>query len=94
MKQSDLVPIIAVGVLGFIISYFLVGLILHPEDAKVSFNVVNPISSVVEMPNPDMFNTNAINPTVEIYIGNCEDVDRDGVLSDAEKVACNEIDSN
>ena len=66
---------------------------MNPDDAKISFKTVSPIDITVQMPDPEMFNVNAINPTVEVYIGKCVDADQDGVLSDAEKVACNEIDT-
>ncbi len=93
MKQSDIISIAAIAIFGFVISYFIVGLFMNPDDAKVTFKKVSPIDITVEMPDSDMFNVNAINPTVEVYIGKCIDADQDGVLSDAEKVACNEIDT-
>lgn len=93
MKQSDIISIVAIAVFGFFISYLVVGLFMNPDDAKVTYKKVSPIDITVEMPDPDMFNVNAINPTVEVYIGKCVDADQDGVLSDAEKVACNEIDT-
>ncbi len=93
MKQSDVISIVAIAVFAFVVSYLIVGMFMNPDDAKVSFKKVNPIDITVRMPDPELFNTNAINPTVEIYIGKCVDADQDGVLSDAEKVACNEIDT-
>ena len=93
MKQSDLLSIVAIAVFGFIVSYLVVGMFMNPDDAKVTYKKVSPIDATVQMPSPDLFNVNAINPTVEVYIGNCIDIDQDGVLSDTEKVACNAIDS-
>ena len=93
MKQSDVISIVAIAVVGFVISYLIVGMFMKPDEAKVTVKKVNPIDITVKMPDSDLFNINAINPTVEVYIGNCVDADQDGVLSDAEKVACNEIDT-
>lgn len=92
MKQSDIISIVAIAVFGFVISYLIVGMFMNPDNEKISFKTVSPIDITVQMPDPEMFNVNAINPTVEVYIGKCVDADQDGVLSDAEKVACNEID--
>jgi hypothetical protein len=93
MKQSDVISIVAIAVFGFIVSYIIVGLFMNPDEAKVTVKKVDPIDINVAMPDPDMFNVNAINPTIEVYIGKCVDADQDGVLSDAEKVECNEIDA-
>ncbi|MBR3368838.1 hypothetical protein IKG45_03575 [Candidatus Saccharibacteria bacterium] len=93
MKQSDVISIVAIAVFGFIVSYLVVGMFMDPDKASVTYKKISPIDDTVKMPNPDMFNVNAINPTVEVYIGKCVDADQDGILSDAEKVECNEIDT-
>jgi len=93
MKQSDVISIVGIAIFGFIASYFVVGMFMDPDSASVTYSTITPISSNYEAPDPDMFNVNAINPTVEVYIGDCADIDQDGVLSDEEKVLCNALDS-
>ena len=93
MKQSDIISIIGVAIFGFIASYFIVNMLMDPDSEVVTYKTVSPITNEVNLPSKDMFNVNAINPTVEVYIGSCEDINQDGVLSDEEKVMCNAIDS-
>ena len=89
MKQSDIIAIILIGMIGIGVSWVGVNAILgNPDDAQVSFKTIEVISADLDNPDPEVFNADAINPTVEVYIGSCEDADGDGVLSQAERVAC------
>ena len=89
MKQSDKIAIILIGMVGIGVSWIGVNQILgNPDDAQVTFKTIEVISADLDTPDPEVFNADAINPTVEVYIGSCEDTDGDGVLSQAENVAC------
>lgn len=94
MKQSDIISTVLIGVIGFIIAYFVVNMFFNPDEETVTFKTIEPISNLVSAPDESVFNTNAINPTVEVYIGDCAefDMNKDGVLSDEEKVMCKQID--
>ena len=58
----------------------------EPQD--VTYKSVSSVSSELKEPDSEVFNYGAVNPTVEVYVGTCEDIDRDGVLSDKELEAC------
>lgn len=94
MKQSDIISTVLIGVIGFIVAYFVVNMFFNPDEETVTFKTIEPISDIVTTPDNLVFNTNAINPTVEVYIGDCSeyDINKDGILSDEEKVLCKQID--
>ena len=92
MKQSDIISVVLIGIIGFIASYFIVDSFFKPDEEVVTYKTMDSISSSVASPDQLVFNTNAINPTVEIYIGDCVDLNQDGVLDDEEKILCNQID--
>jgi hypothetical protein len=86
MKQSDITTVILIGVIGLVVSYILVNTLL-PEMAVVSYKGIEPIDTVLAEPDSEVFNIDAINPTLETYIGSC-DTDRDGVVSTQEAALC------
>jgi len=89
MKQINLITIIAIGVAGMIVSAIVFNAILgDPGDRSVSFKTVEVVDGSLISPDPEMFNEQAINPTVEVYVGECEDLNHDGKLDRAELVAC------
>ena len=95
MKQSDVFSIIFVAGVGTIASFFLCRAIMgDPNDAVTSFTTLRePITSSLATPNPEIFNSTAINPTVEVYVGDCEDKDGNGILDESELVACGRLDA-
>lgn len=94
MKKSDIISIILVAMIGTFASWFVVNLIMgNPDEAKASFKDIEVVTADLAEPNPEVFNADAINPTIEVYVGDCEDVDQDGMLSQAELVACGRADS-
>lgn len=89
MKSSDIVSIVIVAMIGVLASYFAVNAIMgNPDDAYVSYKTIEVIEPELSEPDSEVFNADSINPTVEVFVGNCEDVDQDGMLSQAELVAC------
>lgn len=96
MKQSDVFSIIFVAGVGTIASFFLCRAIMgDPNDAVTSFTTLRePITSSLATPNPEIFNSTAINPTVEVYVGDCEDKDGNGILDESELVACGRLDAS
>lgn len=93
MKKSDIISIVMVAMIGTFAAAFIVNLIMgNPDDAKASFKDIEVVNADLAEPNPEVFNSDAINPTIEVYVGSCVDVDQDGSLSQAELVACGRID--
>ena len=82
MRRSD---IFTVTLLTFIACSFLLG---DPDTRYLKHKTIGKITADLTSPDPEVFNVDAINPTVEVYVGSCEDVDRNGILDRAELVAC------
>ncbi len=95
MKQSDIFSVIIVASIGILAAYFSVNAILgDPNLRAVSFKTIEEISPSLETPDSELFNLNAINPTVEVYVGDCEDSDRNGILSRDEMIACGKLNAD
>lgn len=95
MKQSDIFTLILIAGIGTLASFFLCNLILgDPNKAEVKFKT---ISSVVDAdlvdPNPEVFNSTAINPTIEVYVGDCVDMDQNGILDMGELATCGKVEA-
>ena len=70
--KSDLVTSIAIALFGIIASYFLCNLFAGQSE-PYSFKTIDSAAASVELsdPDPEIFNYRALNPTVEVYVGNC-----------------------
>lgn len=76
--KKDLISSIGVAILGVIIAYFVCNLLIgeiQPVDIKVVDETVN---TELSDPSPEVFNYKALNPTVEVYVGDCTEVDQYG----------------
>jgi len=96
MKQSDVFSIIFVAGVGVFASFFICQTLMgDPNEAVINFTALRePISETLASPNPEVFNSTAINPTVEVYVGDCEDRDGNGILDEAELVACGRLEDS
>ena len=76
--QKDLATAIIAAIAGVTIAYFVTNLFI-PEISNVSFKTVSSSvnASIVE-PDPEIFNYRALNPTVEVYVGECDVYDANG----------------
>jgi len=70
MKKNDVGIAVIVAVVGTLIAYFVLnGILGNPDDASEIVEYISPITSDIRVPNPEVFNADAINPTVEVIIG-------------------------
>lgn len=72
MKKSDVAMLILVVAVSVMVSYFTVGSIpaLKFSDKPVSVKTIEEYKADINEVNGDIFNKDAINPTVEVTIGN------------------------
>ena len=76
--KTDLATSIIAAILGVVAAYFICNLLL-PSINDVTFKVLNSnFSYTVSDPNPEIFNYRAIDPTVEVYVGQCKEYDQNG----------------
>lgn len=70
MKKSDIAMIILIASISMLISYFVAkSLIGDVQKQSVTVQTAEPITTDVQKPDSSIFNTNAINPTVDVVIG-------------------------
>ena len=94
MKMQDLISSVSIAIIGTILAYFLMNSLLgDPKEKTVSFEYLTGASSDLAEPDDEIFNSGAINPTVEVYIGSCVDRNQDGLLDEAELVECGQAQS-
>ena len=89
MKNSDIALVILVAAISMVASYFIGNAILgDPNERVESISYMEVIDDVIESPDIETFNPTAINPTLEVYVGNC------GVLEQwsPDKMICEPID--
>ena len=91
MKTSDYISVIMIAIVGTILAYFLMNALLgDPVDLTKSFEYIETVNSELVEPDANIFNSFALNPTVEVYVGSCVDSDQDGKLDDDELKMCGE----
>lgn len=77
--KKDLIIALFVAVLGISISYFVTNIFVQaPTEVKYKTVDAASLSASISTPDNKVFNYLAINPTVEVYIGNCERMDING----------------
>lgn len=83
--KTDLATSIFAAVVGVVVAFIVCNLFL-PELEPVSFSSLvsggsTDYSSLVE-PSDEVFNFRALNPTVEVYVGQCTEYDENGRCKD------------
>ena len=70
MKKSDIAMIILIASISVLIAYFVAKAIVGDvQNETVKVKTTDAISTNITEPDKSVFNTNAINPTVEVIIG-------------------------
>lgn len=71
MKKNDIAALILIVSISLVVTYFLAKAILgEPQNQATNVEVVETISADLTQPSASIFNKDAINPTVNIEIGN------------------------
>jgi len=69
MKRTDILLIVVIALFSVMLSYFALNSIIGPADfGSVKVPTVEAISSDILEPDPMIFNSDAINPAVEVTI--------------------------
>ena len=70
MKKTDIAMIILIVSISVLVSYFVARSIIGDvANQSVKVKTAEPISASLSEPDTAVFNSNAINPTVEVTIG-------------------------
>lgn len=68
MKQQDIAVVIIIVFIAGVFSFIVSTKFITPSSDKRIAEVVNPIDPTFTVPDKDVFNAEAINPTVKIEI--------------------------
>lgn len=82
--KNDLATAIVAAITGVLVAYFVSNMVIS-NFAKSTYSVKNVDSSVsTDLADPDkeVFNYKSLNPTVEVYVGNCTNVNMYGECAD------------
>lgn len=73
MKRTDVAMIVFIASISVLLSYFVAKTVLgDARNEAVTVKTVDAISKDVANPDERVFNKDAVNPTVEVYIGEGE----------------------
>lgn len=76
--KSDIFTASIAAIIGALIAFFVTNLFLGPIKSVTYETVSDSAGSDLVEPNPEIFNYHALNPTVEVYVGDCEKYDQNG----------------
>lgn len=88
--KKDLVTVIIAAVTGFIIAYITTNLLYPTIEAVQVKTLGETVDSSIIMPSEDVFNFRSINPTVEVYVGQCKEYNANGDCIDTQTEASEE----
>ena len=69
--KTDLFTSIVAAIAGVLIAFFVTNLFIGPIEEVTYKTVDATVTAEVVDPNPEVFNYRALNPTVEVYVGEC-----------------------
>lgn len=70
MKKSDVAMIILIASISMMVAYFVANAIIgNTQSQSVKVKTADSISTDIVQPDPSVFNSSAINPTVQVIIG-------------------------
>ena len=90
--KTDLISSIGVAVLGAIVSFFICNILVSTwtTDNYTVKTLESEVSADITSPDSSVFNYRALNPTVEVYVGNCREFDSNGQCLDGDEEDINQ----
>ena len=76
--RTDLTTSIVTAIVGFILAFLVTGLLTGKIEPVTIKTIDSNASADFAEPNPEIFNYKALNPTVEVYVGDCQRYDQYG----------------
>ena len=82
--KNDLATAIIVAIVGVLVSYFACDYFFGPiESVSITTVDSSSINADYDEPNPEVFNYKALNPTVEVFVGDCTELGEGGECLDS-----------
>lgn len=76
--KTDLFTSIVAAIIGVIVAFFVTNLFMGPIEEVTYKAIDSSVNTNLAEPNPEVFNYRALNPTVEVYVGECDEYDNFG----------------
>ena len=77
--KAELATAVGAAIAGVLIAFFVTNMFIGEiEDVEVK-TVDSIVSADLADPDPEVFNYKALNPTVEVYVGDCAEYDASGM---------------
>lgn len=76
--KKDLITIVITAIAGFLAAYFITNMIFPGLENFTFKNLTDAANFSITEPSEDIFNFRAINPTVEVYVGQCKEYNAAG----------------
>ena len=76
--KTDLFTSIAAAIAGVLIAFFVTNLFIGPIEDVTYTTVDAKVNASLATPDPEVFNYRALNPTVEVYVGECDEYNEYG----------------
>ena len=80
--KNDLITAIVAAIASVVVSYFICNMFVGKSGDFSFITVDSSVSSDLASPDAELFNYESLNPTVEVYVGNCTDVNMYGECVD------------
>lgn len=76
--KTDLATAIIAAVIGTLVAFFITDQFLGPISDVTFKTIDSSIDTELIEPDPEVFNYRALNPTVEVYVGDCDEYNEFG----------------
>ncbi|MDO4611891.1 MAG: hypothetical protein Q4B29_00280 [Candidatus Saccharibacteria bacterium] len=80
--KTDLATSILAAIVGTVLAYFIVNIFLPPIESFTFSTLSGTNNYSLTEPDEDIFNFRALNPTVEVYVGDCTNYSETGECLD------------
>lgn len=71
--KTDLLTAIVIGIIGVVAGYFVTSSLMGEIPEVTVKTVESSVNANLAEPDPEVFNYRALNPTVEVCVGDCTD---------------------
>lgn len=82
--KTDLATSIIAAIAGVLIAYFVTNMFMGPTEDITYTTVDSSVNASLADPSPEVFNYRALNPTVEVYVGECDEYNEFGECIEVE----------
>lgn len=76
--KKDLITAIGTAIIGMVLAFVITNFLVKPSDPVTFKTIDSSVSADIDEPSPEVFNYLSLNPTVEVYVGDCTETNEYG----------------